>query len=336
MPNSSKQTPFLLLPENRSADRALQKIVADPGTVKPKRLFLYGPTGVGKSHLLAQTHREARSRFPKLKSDHLTASEFAAQLADASDQGTIPEFQTKFRTLDVLICEDLQSLQKRKESQRQLIRCLDELESKGAIVVLSSTTLPGSWQGVDRRLVDRCRGGLSLEIPLPGAGSRKKLVSHFAQALHQPMTASIATLIAQTVSESPRDLKSAVTRLVEDAHRRQQQLTKTYVTKFLEGELSAPEVPMKKIVHTTAKYFGLKVGDLKSSSRRADIVYARQTCMYLLREMTSLTQKEIAKGLGKADHTSVVRAYQKIEGFIEKDSRVRHEILELKSALSTT
>lgn len=336
MPTPSQLHQFLLLPENRSADRALQTSLKNLSQKRPKVVFLYGPSGVGKSHLITQAIREHRQQNPKLKLENLTASDFAAQLAEASDAGTIPQFQTKFRQLDLLVCEDLQAIQGRKESQRQLVICLDELESRGSLVILTSTTLPGSWKRTERRLIDRCRAALSIELPLPSAKNRIKLCRHFAQMIHEPMAASVAELIANHVEGSPRDLKSTVERLVEETHRRRQKLTPEFTQLFLERELSSPEPPLKKIIQIASRYFDLKVRDLKSSSRRADIVYARQSAMYLAREMTNRSQTDIAKALGKADHTSVIRACRKIEGLISEETRVRQEISELKTLIKST
>lgn len=335
MPTPSQAHQFLLLPENRSADRALQTAFGQLSQKRPKLLFLYGPSGVGKSHLITQAIREHRKQNPKLKMEHLTASDFAARLADASAAETIPEFQSKFRKLDLFVCEDLQALRGRKESQRQLVVCLDELAAKGSLVILTSTTLPGSWTKIDRRLIDRCRGGLSIELPLPSPKNRIKLCRHFAQMIHEPMSSAIAEMIANHVEGSPRDLKSTVERLVEDAHHRQQSLTPSYVQQYLQRELSTPEVSLKKIIQVTAKYFGLKIRDLKSTARRADIVYARQSAMYLARELTSHSQLDIAKALGKADHTSVIRACRKIEESLSQETRVRQEISELKTLLKS-
>lgn len=334
MPKPSQLHQFLLLPENRSAHRALENLSKSLQQKRGKRLFLYGPSGTGKSHLISQALLEYRQSKPKIKYRRVTASEFAAQLADASAAGGVPEFQQQYRDLDLLICEDLQALQKRTESQRQLVLCLDEIETKGTVAIVSSTTLPGRWQNINRKLIDRCRAALSIEVALPSPQSRVRLCRHFAQLIHEPMPASVAECIAQTIQGSPRDLHSVIARLVEDAHRRKCKLSDEYVAQFLESEIVAPVLPMKIIIQVTARYFTLKVADLKSSSRRSDIVHARQVAMYMLREMTTHTQIEIAKTMGKADHTSVVRACQKVEELMSNDSRAQQELLELRATLS--
>jgi chromosomal replication initiator protein len=333
MPVSSTLHQFLLLPENRSAYRALQSAEKNLRQQKSKLIFIYGLTGSGKSHLICQALREYRRSNPKLKFEHVTAAEFAAQLADASTEERLPEFQQHYRNLDLFVCEDLQSLQKRKESQRQLVVCLDALEEKGSLIILSSTTLPGSWQRADRRLVDRCRGGLSVEIELPSTNSRQKLIAHFAQTIHEPLPKSISSMIAETVDGAPRDLKSVMDRLLDSAHRLQQPLTPEFVERFLNQEIAQPEPALKEIIRITARHFDLKVRDLKSASRRADVVYARQCAMYLARELTTLTQTQIAQAMGKADHTAVIRACQKIQKLLAEEASTRHELAELKDAL---
>jgi len=335
MPKPSRLHQFLLLPENRSANRALESAAQCLKQSNSHQIFLYGPTGTGKSHLISDAVRDYQQLKPKLKYEMLTSSDFAARLADASEAGTISQFQSEFRSLDLFILEDLQSIQKRKQTQQQLIHCLDQLESQGALVILSATTLPGSWKRVDRRLVDRCRSGLSIEVPLPSAVSRVKLCQHFAQSIHEPMPKKVAELIAREIPGSPRDLKSQIDRLVDDAHHRQRKLSVDYVEQYLAAEESTPEPSIKKVIRATAKYFDLKVKDIKSSSRRSDIVFARQSAMFLLRELTSHTQLEIAAALGKADHTAVIRACRKLTQAIERDARVRQEISELRTAIKS-
>jgi len=333
MPVSSTLHQFLLLPENRSAYRALQSAEKNLRQHQSKLIFIYGATGAGKSHLISQALREYRRSNPKLRFEQVTASDFAAQLAEAATEERIPEFQQHYRNLDLFICEDLQSLQNRKESQRQMVVCLDALQERGCLIILSATTLPGNWQRVDRRLVDRCRGGLSVEVELPATTSRLKLIVHFAQTIHEPLPKSISSKIAEAVGGSPRDLKSVVDRLLETAHRLQQSLTNDFVDRFLRQEIAHPEPLLKEIIRITARHFDLKVRDLKSNSRRADVVYARQCAMYLARELTSLTQTQIAQSMGKADHTAVIRACHKIEKLLVEETSTRHELAELKDAL---
>jgi chromosomal replication initiator protein len=333
MPPSSRQ--LLLLPENQSAFEALRKIGKRnaASSRKPKLIYLYGPAGTGKSLLVSKAVRDLLRKSPKLKSEIVTASTFAAELAEASVGKTIDRFQERFRSLDLFVCEDLQALRKRTESQQQLVHCLDHLLERGSTVILTATSLPGHWTNLDARLIDRCHGSLSIPVKLPAFASRVKLIQHFAQEQHIPFPTAAAKLMARELEFSARDLEASVNRLMELSRRQGQNVSPELVEQFLKQEVVRPEIPIHRIIRQTAKYFDLKVRDLKSDSRRADVVRARQIAMFLLRHFTNLTQQEIARHLGKADHTAVVRAEKKFARLLETDSSTRDQIAELKELL---
>ncbi|HSG71463.1 MAG TPA: DnaA/Hda family protein, partial [Planctomycetaceae bacterium] len=233
MPPSPRQ--ILLLPENRSAFEALQKLGTRSGssTRKTRLIYLHGPAGTGKSLLVTRFVREFLRKSPKLKVEIVTASTFAADLADASDAKTIDQFQDRFRSLDLFVCEDLQSLRHRKESQQQLVHCLDHLLDRGSTIVLTATSLPGHWTGFDPRLTDRCHGALSIGLKLPAFSSRVKLIQHFAQEEHIPLPAAAAKLMARELESSPRDLETAVNQLIELSRRSKQNISLELVEQFL-------------------------------------------------------------------------------------------------------
>jgi chromosomal replication initiator protein len=333
MPPSSRQ--ILPLPENRSAFEALQRLGkrSVSSTRKTRLIYLHGPAGTGKSLLVSRFVRDLLRKSPKLKSEIVTASAFAADLADASEAKTIDQFQTRFRSLDLFVCEDLQSLRHRKESQQQLVHCLDHLQDRGSTIVLTATSLPGHWIGFDPRLTDRCHGALSIGLKLPAFSSRVKLIQHFAQEEHIPFPTVAAKLMARELEFSPRDLENSVNQLIELSRRLKQNISSELVEQFLKQEVVRPEIPLKQIIRQSAKYFDLNVRDLKSDSRRSDVVRARQIAMFLARLYTKQTQQEIAKTLGKADHTSVIRAERKIAQLLESDSLIRLQVAEIKELL---
>ncbi|HUG18415.1 MAG TPA: DnaA/Hda family protein [Planctomycetaceae bacterium] len=333
MPPSPRQ--ILLLPENRSVFEALQKLGTRSvsSTRKTRLIYVHGPAGTGKSLLVTRFVRDLLRKSPKIKAEIVTASTFAADLADASDAKTIDQFQARFRSLDLFVCEDLQSLRHRKESQQQLVHCLDHLADRGSTIVLTATSLPGHWTSFDPRLTDRCHGALSIGLKLPALSSRLKLIQHFAQEEHIPFPATAAKLMARELESSPRDLETAVNQLIELSRRSKQNISLELVEQFLKQDVVRPEIPLNQIIRQTAKYFDLNARDLKSESRRSDVVRARQIAMFLARQFTKQTQQEIARQLGKADHTAVIRAEKKIAQLLETDSLIRLQVAEIKEQL---
>ncbi len=325
---------LLLIQENRSAYRALERFLKTIGQSKPGLLFLYGPSGVGKSHLIAHALRDVSRKRPKLRWQSVTAAEFAARLAEASDAQTLAEFQESFRALDLLVCEDVQHLQRKRETQRQLIACLDALREQGALVILTSDTLPSGWKQVESRFADRCRGGLSVAVELPGTSSRQKLIEHFFEAQHLPATAEIVRQLADESAATPRELESLVQRLAQQRQLRRAPLTLELVEQLLRLEVPRPPVSASRIIKATARQFQLSVAALKSTDRRDDLVLARHCAMYLLKTVAGLSQTRIAELFGKADHTSALRAIRKIESRLESDSVLRARLADIQRALA--
>jgi chromosomal replication initiator protein len=334
MPGPASPTKSLLLiPENRSAYRALERVLLTGKPAARGLVYLYGPSGVGKSRLIAHFLRELSRKPTKLRILSLTASEFAARIADASQADALSPLQEELSGLDLLVCEDLQSLQRRTESQRQLLLAIDALLETAKTVILSADSLPGGWKSFDRRLADRCRGGLSVAVEFPKAASRIKLIQTFGEAQHLLIPPESARRIAMDCPFSPRDLEAFVNRLAEQQRKRGSGLTADLIDAQIEQEYRRPGLSPEQIVKRTAAHFQVTLKELRSPSRRQDIVLARCAAMYLIRTLTETSHAQIAAAFGKSDHTAALRGIQKIERLLEKDSTLAGQIEELRKEL---
>src|SRR5438552_722183 len=213
--HSSILVPFLVLPENRFAFEAVSSI----GEGTPRPVYLYGPSGVGKSHLARHAVRLFLSRRPDARVQHLTAGEYAAEFADASSGKTIPLFQSATREFDVFVLEDLQVLDGRSQTQHQLLALCNDLTATGCQMIWTSRNSPGEMNGIDRKLLSRFRGGVVAHLRPLELDSRLRLLKHFAELQHLALPADAAEVLAAGMDVSPRELWSFVGRL--DAHSRQ-------------------------------------------------------------------------------------------------------------------
>jgi len=177
--SDTNHSALVLVPENRFAHAAAIRLL-DPSNGAVPIVVVYGPSGVGKSQLARQIARQAAIENPDVRLLNLTATEFSIELAKASQSEMFDEFRTTYRRLDLLICEDIQALQKRKESQAQLLAVIDEIVAGGGRVLLTCNRPPGELGGLCSKLVNRCHGGVCGEIEMPSPGTRAVLLQELA------------------------------------------------------------------------------------------------------------------------------------------------------------
>lgn len=327
---------FLVLPENQLAVAAVKKLA--PGS-RRRRIWVVtvvGPAGVGKSHLARELLRSWESESAEGKRLLFTASQFAAQLADAATTGTISQFQSRHRhDVSLLICEDVHSLGPRKESQQQLLAAMDEIISNGGVVLLTSTRMPGSIKGLSRKLVNRMHGGLCVEIDLPGKASRRELIEQFLSQESLPLTEEEIDKIAEETSGSPRELFGFLSQLQAEAKLRtgKQRRTSINLGAALAERQRQTDLSLPEITRATAERFGVKPSEMKGPSRVQTLALARQTAMYLARELGHLHYAQIGDYFNRGNHSTVIHACQKITRQLETDSALVRQVQTIKEEL---
>lgn len=324
MPATANSTPLIAIAEQQLARSALRRLMTSNSAGKGRLLYLVGPAGCGKSALLAESFRErASSQVPTLQ---VTAAEFAAELADASDQNTLSEFQQRFRSVSVLVCEDLQAIERRPETQRQLMATFDELLAHGSDVIVSSTRLPGQLESFPARFVSRLRGGTILRIKPPGAESRLELLRLFSRQQRLSVSRDALALLADSLEESPRVLLGTVRQLTE----LRRSLKRADVEAFLKQEVPATSVTPLKVARAVAKEFGIMLSALRSSRRSQALVLPRQCAMWLCRKLCRASYPELGEFFDR-QHSSVLHAVRKLESRLEDDASLRQRLARLEA-----
>lgn len=331
------QFPFLVLPENRLAVAAVNKLGPKVRRRVCRLVTVVGPAGCGKSRLARELIRgwdEARDDGKRLL---VTASEYAAQFAEASEHGAIPQFQTRYRhDVRLLVCEDVQMLGPRKETQQQLLAAIDEIISEGGLVLLTSTRMPGEITGLSRRLVNRMHGGICAPLELPGEESRRALIDHFLSIDPLPLTSEEVGLIAEKHAVSPRELLGLLTQLrMESQTRSGRNRSTRNVEEILEGLPMNSKFSLADISRVTARTFGVRMADLKSPRRSQTLTLARQTAMYLARNLAGMQFSTIGNYFNRRNHSTVIHACQKIETLLEDDPRLAHDVATIRKQLES-
>lgn len=324
---------FLRLPENQLALAAVEELF-EPGPYRLGRLaFVSGPSGVGKSLLIRDALRRSQGKARKEKSAVLTASQFAAELAEASQNQTIDASQTKYRSLELLILEDVTALAGRKESQQQVALAMDEILAHGGRVLVTSAVSAGSLERFSRRLVNRFHGGVTAAMDLPDFESRVKLLNHFAAARQIALPQKPAELLADALPVSPRELLAALVQLETLARRRNSALTTALAEFYLSQETLPEPLALAEVAKAVARQFGVPLSGLRGKKRAQGVVLPRQCAMFLARELTGQSLLAIAEFFGRKHHSTVLHACRRMERALPKEPALRQHLAQIRSAL---
>lgn len=327
--------PFVVLPENRFAYTAVTSLSEAPSRGRPRAVFLYGPSGVGKSHLARHAVRLVTRAEQSVRCRIELASEFAAQLADAAANEAIPEFQRAARKLDLFVLEDLHALEGRKETQQQLLSVIDELVATGCRFVWTCRKPPGELVNFLPKLVNRFHAGVTSLVRLPGPESRLTLLSEFVSSRQIFIPKELVEKIAEQLPYSPRELLATVTRLAREAQSRKRPLDSDTLRKFLRHEVPPPTVSLADIARAVARQFGLSVSQLRARTRVQRLVLPRQCAMFLSRDITNKPLVEIGKFYGDRDHSTVVHACTRLRELVSDDPVTRSHLAQIRDALGT-
>ncbi len=317
--------PLIQIAEQRLARSALRRWQNSTSAGKGRLLYLVGPTGIGKSALLAESFRELPSS--QVRPLQVTAAEFAAQLAEASSNQQVPDFQERFRSVSVLVCEDLQAIERRPETQRQLLVVIDELLAYGCDVIVTSTKLPGQLESFPAKLVSRFRGGTVVDVKPLGPESRAELLRLFCRQRRLSISRDALALLAESLEGSPRELIGVITQLAEQ-HR---PLKRSDIEDYLQRQLPSKSITPLRVSRAVAKDFGITLSALRSSRRSQALVLPRQCAMWLCRKLCRVSYPELGVFFER-QHSSVIHAVRKLESRLDHEPTLRLRIARLESA----
>ncbi|MBI1248816.1 hypothetical protein GC197_13370 [bacterium] len=322
--------PFVAGPENRIIQSAVEALKRDASQFSP--LVLYGPSGSGKSHLLQGLTGVLVEKNPDLKVLSVTGSDFAREYGNALRQETASKTRSEFFGTDVLVVEDLHELLHFPSMQQVLIHLLDELERRGASVLVSCRENPIAMDGFSAELRSRLSSGLLVPVVLPEQGTREVLIQGIATRHQREITRMAAQKLAAAYPHGLLQLSGIINRLIAQTPANQA-IDMAIVDTLLKSEHNTAKISLRNICLLTAKYFRVKVADMKGSSRRQSIVQARSVAMLLARQLTEQSLKAVGKHFGGRDHTTVMHAVSSIETKVKKDIALREAVGELREMI---
>jgi len=323
---------LMLLEENRFALSAVKRL-REPS---PPIVTLFGPSGVGKTHLVRQFIGEVQRQDSTRRLSHLNANEFTAQFTKASHAESIPELQDSMRRSDFFVCEDLQSIEGRHESQQQLLVIIDEVVANGGQVLFSCRKSPGELKEFSSKLRSRCLGGVCAHMPLPDVPSRHRLLMHFASARGVFLEDELAGLIAESMVVSPRELRGLITQLQVAANQRREPITRDLVNAVIRNAACDECPTISQITKIVASEFDVTVSALRSTGRVRAVVLPRQIAMFAAREWGKRPYADVGQYFGRRSHSTIVHACQRVRDRLDNDIAFRQQLDGLRDRLQIT
>jgi chromosomal replication initiator protein len=291
---------------------------------------------VGKSHLARHAVRLFLSRRPQARVEHITAAEFAAEFADASSRRAIPLFQTATREFDMFVIEDLQVLDRRRETQQQLLSLCDELAATGCQIVWTSRNSPGDMPNFSRKLVTRFRAGVTAQIRSPGLASRARLLQHFSLSRELALPGDAADVLAQGLPVSPRELWAALGQVDSISRQHRRPINSDLVRRFLRQEVAPPKPRLEDVSRAVARQFGITSAQLRSRRQSRGVVVPRQCAMLAARQLTGRSLAQIGRFFGGRDHTTVIHACRRLRALLQQDPQLSLNLAQIEALLGVT
>jgi len=292
-------------------------------------LFIYGPTGVGKTHLMQAIANEVYLKSPDKKILYTTSEEFTNEVVEAIRTNNTSHMKKRFRELDLLIIDDIQFVAGKEKVQEELFHTFNILVDKSAQIVLSSDRPPAEMKLVEKRLLSRFSGGLTVDIGSPDFELRTAILLIKAKKYGATLSMETAKMIAEKAQDA-RSLEGLLLRVITQAQTEEGEITEDLVSSVLslnKGEKLNSFHP-DEIIRNVCYFYKVKSTQLKSSKRDAFIVRPRQVAMYLLKKELGLTFVEIGNLLGGRDHTTIMHGVDKVENMLKK-SLLSEDILRI-------
>ncbi|MFD9374813.1 chromosomal replication initiator protein DnaA [Streptomyces sp. NPDC059999] len=328
---------FVIGASNRFAHAAAVAVAEAPAKAY-NPLFIYGESGLGKTHLLHAIGHYARSLYPGTRVRYVSSEEFTNEFINSIRDGKGDAFRKRYREMDILLVDDIQFLASKESTQEEFFHTFNTLHNANKQIVLSSDRPPKQLATLEDRLRNRFEWGLITDVQPPELETRIAILRKKAVQEQLNAPPEVLEFIASRISRNIRELEGALIRVTAFASLNRQPvdlgLTEDVLKNLIPGgEDSSPEITATDIMAATADYFGLTVDDLCGSSRSRVLVTARQISMYLCRELTDLSLPKIGAQFGGRDHTTVMHADRKIRALMAERRSIYNQVTELTNRI---
>ncbi len=326
---------FVIGKGNQMAHAAALVVAEEPGSIY-NPLFFYGGVGLGKTHLMHAIGHQLLTNNPKAKIKYVSSENFTNDFITSIKNNEMDKFRQEYRSVDVLLVDEIQFLENKVETQNEFFYTFEELYKNNKQIVLTSDRLPSEIPTLPERLVSRFAWGLSVDITPPDLETRIAILRKKAEAERLEIPDDTLSYIAGQIDSNIRELEGALVRVQAFATMNNADITTSLAAeslKALKSSNGSAQLTILQIQEEVAKYYHISLKDLKGKKRVKSIVVPRQIAMYLSRELTDNSLPKIGADFGGKDHTTVIHAHEKIQQLLQSDATTQNEVAEIKNLL---
>ncbi|MBT3425440.1 MAG: chromosomal replication initiator protein DnaA [Gammaproteobacteria bacterium] len=322
---------------NEMARAAAVQVTENIGGSSYNPLLLYGGVGLGKTHLMHAVGNSIAERHPELKVAYMYSQRFMEDMVRAIERGAMSDFTQYYRSVDVLLMDDIQFLAKGSKSQEEFFHVFNRLQEEGRQIVLTCDRYPKEIQGLEERLESRFVWGMTAAVEPPELETRVAILMKKAEREKVFIPSDAAFFIAERVRSNVRELEGALKRVIANANFTGRSITIDQVKQALRDLIAIQDrqVGVDNIQKTVADYYKLRLGELLSKKRSRSVARPRQVAMALSKDLTSHSLPEIGDAFGGRDHTTVLHACRKIDELRELNPDIKEDYRNLKRLLTS-
>lgn len=327
---------FIVGNSNKFAHAAAVAVSEKPGSAY-NPLFIYGNSGLGKTHLLLAIGQSIHEHDPGANIAYIKGDEFTNQLIKAIKDGTGEEFRMKYRNVDLFLVDDIQFIAGKQSTQEEFFHTFNNIYEAGHQIVITSDRPPLEMSLLDDRLRTRFEGGLMADIQPPDMETRMVIIRNKAAQFGLVLEDDAVTYIAETITSNVRQIEGVVKRLTAYKEILDSTIDTTAVKRAIKDVIRIGTfIPSPQhIIRETARYYSLTEEDLRGQNRSKNTATARQISMYLIRTLTNLSLKEIGAEYEARNHSTVLASIKKIEDLIKSDTNVASTVRDITSNINT-
>ena len=318
---------FVVGPSNRFAHAASLAVAESPAKAY-NPLFIYGGVGLGKTHLMQAIGHAIQQRWANRRIVYLSSEQFTNDLITAIQTKTTSKFRDRYRTVDVLLVDDIHFIAEKEATQEEFFHTFNALYDAHKQIVMSSDRSPKDIAGLEERLVSRFEWGLVTDIQSPDLETRIAILRKKAEESGAEVPPDVVTFIARQITANIRELEGALIRVVAYCHLFNRPMTAEVAQEVLRDmvrEVSA-RITLEDIQERVATFYRITLADLRGLSRQRSVLYPRQIAMFLCRRLTEASLPEIGRAFGGRDHTTVLHAVDKITRELAQDMHKKQTV----------
>lgn len=295
-------------------------------------LFIYGPSGMGKTHLITAIANEVRKNHPKFNVVYVTSEVFGSDLISALNTNLISDFHEKYRNADILLIDDIQFFAHKERMQEEFFHTFYKLHQEGKQIIITSDKPPKELLTLEERLRTRFEGGLIADISSPDYETRLAIINRKSELLDLKMPSEVAEFMANRLKSNIRQLEGAVLKLKALNHLAGSPITISMAQSVIRDVLTDDQpipITVEKIISEVSTVYGVSPDDLRSNKRSSQISIARKVAIYVVREITQMPLASIGTEFGGRDHSTIVYSVNSVADGIKKDSNLNNLVTDI-------